>query len=106
MPIRPNATLISWFPMSVAFAAAVGYTMVGSDFARRQAAGIFGLSLGFALLTLDYQALRHERLRSRRVYVQRAESPVVFYALLLGTRIAPGLFMIGAAVWILYFKEA
>lgn len=90
--------------MVMALLAMFGYLYTEQDTARRHAAGIFGGSLGAALLLWGMEEIKRGRIRGKRVQVQRSDAPVVFLLLLLGKRVAPALLMIGAAIWIVFSR--
>ena len=104
MSIRSGMNRIPWVLMAVAFAAAFAYAKVEQAAAQRYAAGIFGASLGAALLLWGMEELKQGKIRGKRVYVSRTDAPVIFLLLLVGKRIAPATVMLGAAVWIVFFR--
>lgn len=92
--------------MSIALAAALGYATLEQDTARRYAAGIFGGSLGAALLLWGIEEIKRGTIRGKRVHVRLSDAPIVFVLLLFGKRIAPAILMIGAAIWLVFFRAA
>ena len=95
---------IPWVLMAVAFAAAFAYTNVEQGSAQRYAAGVFGASVGAALLLWGIEEIKQGKIRGKRVYVSRTDDPAVFLLLLVGKRIAPAVVMLGAAIWIVFFR--
>ena len=90
--------------MALAFAAAFAYANVQQGTAQRYTAGIFAASLGAALLVWGMKELKQGKIRGNRAHVHRADAPVVFLLLLVGKRIAPGIVMLGAAIWIVFLR--
>ena len=87
----------SWVPfalMAVAAASAYAFSTTNSGSVQRYAGAAFGISLGGALLFWGVQELLSERIRGTRVYVNRRDSPIVFFSLLAGKRFVPGLAML------------
>ena len=102
--MRSSTNWIPWVLITVAFAAAFAYANVEQGDGQRYAAGLFGAALGAALLLWGISELKQGRIRGKRVHVHRTETPLVFGLLLIGTRIAPGVVMLGAAIWVVFFK--
>lgn len=92
--------------MAMALIAAFGYTHLEQDNAQNYAAGVFGGSLGAALLLWGIEEIKRGRIRATRVHVRRSDSPTVFLLLVLSKRIAPAIVMLGAAIWVAFFREA
>ena len=90
--------------MAVSFAAAVAYMNVEQESAQRYAGGVFGASLGAALLLWGIEELKQGKIRGKRVHVSRHDTPFVFLLLLIGKRFAPATVLLGAAIWITFFR--
>lgn len=98
-----------WFPWGLIGLAAVAawvFAKAGAGIVQNYAAGVFGASLGGALLLWGVEELMAGRIRGKRVYVRRSESPFVFFALITGMRFFPGLAMLVGAFWYLFLRQA
>ena len=104
MSIKSRKNWIPWGLMALAFAAAFAYTNIDHESAQRYAAGIFAVSLGTALLLWGIEEMQQGRIRSKRVYVSRTEAPTSFLVLLAAKRFVPAIVMVGAAIWIVFFR--
>ena len=89
----------------MAFAAAFAYTNIDQELAQRYAAGIFAVSLAVALLLWGIEEVKKGKIRGKRVYVSRTEAPAVFLVLLAVKRFVPAIVMVGAAIWIVFFRK-
>ena len=97
---------VPWLLMAIAVFAAIGYVYLEIDSARRYAAGVFGGALGAALLLWGIDEIKRGRIRAKRVYVSRSDKPTVFLLLVLAKRIVPAIVMLGAAIWLAFFRAA
>ena len=98
----------SWAPyilIGITFICAGAYGLSEVEIIRRYAAGVFGTSLGGALLLWGKAEIRDGRIKGKRVYVYRDNTPVMFFTLLAGKRIIPGGVMLLAGLWHAFSHE-
>ena len=91
--------------MGFAAAAAWVFAHTEAEAAQCYAAGVFGASLGSALLLWGIEELKDGKISGKRVRVRRSTSPLVFLAMVVGMRFFPGFAMLLGAFWYVFLRQ-
>lgn len=78
---------------------AIAFPNMQSSGQQQLAAGLFALCLGGALLFWGGDSQREGRVRGRRVYFYREQSPRMFWIMLCARNYLPGVIMLAAGLW-------